>query len=170
VGVLHHLADPMQGWRKLVDALEPGGIMQIGLYSQAARRHLTDMRGYLTAKGLRGTADDIRQTRREIMDGVITESSASIMAMQDFYTLSECRDLLFHAEEHLFTLPQIKQTLATLGLTFLGFSLLDGQTWDSYRRTNPADTQGTNLDGWQAFEQKHPDSFGTMYRFWVQKA
>ena len=37
-GVLHHLADPFAGWRVLVALLRPRGLMNIGLYSKAARR------------------------------------------------------------------------------------------------------------------------------------
>ena len=37
VGVLHHLGDPLAGWRVLVDLLRPGGLMQISAY--IARLH-----------------------------------------------------------------------------------------------------------------------------------
>ena len=37
-GVLHHLDNPMAGWRVLVDLMEPDGLMKISLYSQTARR------------------------------------------------------------------------------------------------------------------------------------
>jgi 2-polyprenyl-3-methyl-5-hydroxy-6-metoxy-1,4-benzoquinol methylase len=30
-GVLHHLADPLAGWRVLLSLLRPGGFMMIGL-------------------------------------------------------------------------------------------------------------------------------------------
>ena len=36
VGVLHHMADTFEGWRRLTKCLAPGGIMRIALYS--ARR------------------------------------------------------------------------------------------------------------------------------------
>ena len=39
----------------------------------------------------------------------------------DFYTMSTFRDLLFHVQEHRFTIPKIKDCLAQLGLTFCGF-------------------------------------------------
>ena len=32
-GVLHHLADPLVGWRVLLSLLRPGGYMRVGLYS-----------------------------------------------------------------------------------------------------------------------------------------
>ena len=36
-GVLHHLSDPMAGWRVLRGLLAPGGLMRIALYSRRAR-------------------------------------------------------------------------------------------------------------------------------------
>jgi tetratricopeptide (TPR) repeat protein len=37
-GVLHHLADPLEGWRVLLSLLRPGGLMYLGLYSERARQ------------------------------------------------------------------------------------------------------------------------------------
>src|SRR5690606_20501618 len=36
VGVLHHMADPWAGWRKLLGCLKPAGLMYIGLYSSVS--------------------------------------------------------------------------------------------------------------------------------------
>ena len=41
--------------------------------------------------------------------------------MLDFFSLSEVRDLLFHVQEHTFTIPEIKDMLSKLGLIFCGF-------------------------------------------------
>ena len=35
-GVLHHMSEPMTGWRVLTDLLKPSGLMRIGLYSELA--------------------------------------------------------------------------------------------------------------------------------------
>ena len=39
----------------------------------------------------------------------------------DFYSLSGCRDLLFHVQEHRLNLPEIAAFIADAGLAFLGF-------------------------------------------------
>ena len=36
-GVLHHMAQPFEGWRVLASLRKPGGRMRIGLYSEAGR-------------------------------------------------------------------------------------------------------------------------------------
>ena len=41
VGVLHHLRDPLEGWRILLSLLRPGGFMRVGLYSALARQQST---------------------------------------------------------------------------------------------------------------------------------
>ena len=53
-----------------------------------------------------------------------SETAANIASQhRDFFSTSECRDLLFHCQEHRFTLPQISAFLAESGLAFLGFEL-----------------------------------------------
>ena len=32
VGILHHMDDPLTGWKVLVDRLRSGGLMKVGLY------------------------------------------------------------------------------------------------------------------------------------------
>ncbi|SVE23291.1 uncharacterized protein METZ01_LOCUS476145, partial [marine metagenome] len=46
-GVLHHMADPITGWKILLSRLSPDGLMKIGLYSEYARRHVVDVRKWI---------------------------------------------------------------------------------------------------------------------------
>ena len=48
VGVLHHMDEPMAGWKVIVDLLKPGGLMKIGLYSELARHHIVKIRKEIT--------------------------------------------------------------------------------------------------------------------------
>ena len=43
-GVLHHMENPMVGWKILTECLKPGGLMMIGLYSDLARQHIAKVR------------------------------------------------------------------------------------------------------------------------------
>ncbi|MFN7147405.1 MAG: class I SAM-dependent methyltransferase, partial [Myxococcota bacterium] len=43
-GVLHHTADPAGGFRALVDAVRPGGLVVVGLYSVTGRLLLPTLR------------------------------------------------------------------------------------------------------------------------------
>ena len=92
-----------------------------------------------------------------------------VMSNRDFYSVSSCRDLLFHVQEHRFTLPEIDHMLQGLGLRFVGFELNDPEAVAAYRSGYPDDPEMTDLGQWDRFEQDHPDLFIAMYQFWCQK-
>ena len=87
----------------------------------------------------------------------------------DFCSISECRDLLFHAQEHRTTLQLIKAALAENQLTFLGFEI-DSWVRRQYAACFPDDSAMTDLDHWHEFEVENPLTFVRMYQFWAQKA
>jgi Flp pilus assembly protein TadD/SAM-dependent methyltransferase len=167
-GVLHHLADPLQGWRVLLSILRPNGLMQIALYSEIARAHVVAAREFIATRGYRATVDDIRRCRQDILALDETSPARAIVRSGDFYNTSNCRDLLFHVQEHRFTLLQIKTFLAENGLELLGFEL-DANVLQRYRAQFPDDPACTNLDHWHAFEQQNPHTFARMYQFAVQR-
>ncbi|MCK7581392.1 MAG: class I SAM-dependent methyltransferase [Chromatiales bacterium] len=51
VGVLHHLQDPIAGWKALLAHLRPDGFMSIGLYSEWARRDIVRVREQIAREG-----------------------------------------------------------------------------------------------------------------------
>jgi SAM-dependent methyltransferase len=167
--VLHHLRDPAAGWRVLCSLLRPGGAMRIGLYSELARRHVVRAREIVAAGGHAATADGIRACRAEILSRQDDPLLARVARGGDFYSLSGCRDLLFHVQEHRFTLPRIAALLADLGLVFLGFELPDAAVAERYRTRFPGDRSPGDLGRWHEFETEHPDTFAQMYQFWVRK-
>jgi SAM-dependent methyltransferase len=169
-GVLHHLADPAAGWRALLSILRPGGLMRIGLYSELARRHVVLAREEIATRGsgYGQNPDDIRRLRQEIMAMDADTPIRKVINFSDFFSLSECRDLLFHVQEHCFTLPQIAQFLAESDLVFLGFDLA-AEAMEKYARRFPEDGAAINLDLWNQYEKENPDTFAQMYVFWVQR-
>ena len=167
VGVLHHLIDPFAGWRTLLSRLRPGGFMSLGFYSELSRRHVVKAREIIAARGYASTPSDIRRFRQDLALHASAELKWLSMS-PDFYSTSECRDLLFHVQENRLTLDQIESFIAEFGLHFVGFEL-DPQILRQYRARFADDVCGTNLRNWAHFEADHPDTFGGMYRFWVQK-
>lgn len=87
----------------------------------------------------------------------------------DFFSISECRDLLFHVQEHRMTLAGIDTFLRENNLTFLGFDIA-ADVLQAYKRRFPGDRAATNLSQWQIFENENPDTFIGMYQFLIQKA
>lgn len=166
LGVLHHMNDPMTGWRILTDLMEAGGLIKIALYSASARQHISRIREEIARAKVMETEIDIREYRRELANSsdhdhqLLKESS-------DFYSVSTLRDLIFHVQEHQFTLPLIKNHIDELGLKFCGFENqdIDNKFMELYG-TN-ADINDLSL--WHQFEKIHPSAFAGMYQFWCQK-
>jgi SAM-dependent methyltransferase len=166
-GVLHHLADPGKGWRVLLSLLRPDGIMHVGLYSALARRNIAKARGFVTARGYRSSADDIRRARQELAATAASEPAfADVLRYPDFYATSECRDLLFHAQECDFTIPQIQSFLDENGLRFLGFLKPDALA--AFGQRFPG-SDAADLNLWHQFETENPDTFKGMYEFWIKR-
>ena len=88
--------------------------------------------------------------------------------IKDFFSLSDCRDLLFHVQEHRFTLPQIGAALQALKLEFLGFKLEDRGALRNFTKSHLGKRALTSLDLWHEFELENPDTFRDMYQFWYK--
>jgi tetratricopeptide (TPR) repeat protein/2-polyprenyl-3-methyl-5-hydroxy-6-metoxy-1,4-benzoquinol methylase len=167
-GVLHHLADPFVGWRTLLSRLRPGGFMSLGFYSELARRHVVKAREFIAARGYASTPDDIRRFRQDLIVKDMSVELQWLSKVPDFYSTSDCRDLLFHVQEHRLTLGQVESFLAEFGLRFIGFQL-DPRVLNQYRVRFTDDPSCTNLRNWARFEADNPDTFVGMYQFWIQQ-
>jgi SAM-dependent methyltransferase len=167
-GVLHHLADPWYGWHVLLSLLRPGGFMKLGFYSRIARRKITLIRKHIAEKSYGATVDDIRKCRQELLGNAGNSDFDSILKTPDFFSVSSCRDLLFHVQEHCLSLIEIDQFLKNNKLKFLGFEI-DEQVLAAYKQCFPVDLAATDLVRWHAFENENPDIFFGMYQFWIQK-
>ncbi len=94
---------------------------------------------------------------------------AKVYSGTDFFSLSNCRDLLFHVQEHRFTLPWIEEALTSLKLKFLGFEMQDHRVMRMFRKSHPSRGAPTSLSLWHKFELKNPNTFLGMYQFWCKK-
>ena len=166
VGVLHHMRDPLKGWSVLVELLEPKGLLKIGLYSELARRNLKKIRDEVLNYKQTVTGKEVKKLRNELIESP-DQLCHELSQIDDFYSLSEFRDLMLNVQEHHFTIPRIADSLDRFGLKFCGFSDRDiiFQFQDFFdTRANPYD-----LALWTEFEKEHPDTFIGMYNFWCQK-
>jgi tetratricopeptide (TPR) repeat protein/2-polyprenyl-3-methyl-5-hydroxy-6-metoxy-1,4-benzoquinol methylase len=165
-GVLHHMDDPVAGWRILSDCLKPSGLMKIALYSELARQHIVEMRQEISKAGI-GSSDAAMKLYRKTVMSSDQNHYKQIFNFMDFYSLSELKDLLFHVQEHRFTLPQIQDCLSELGLKFCGFE--SPKVVSHFKLTNSGADDPYNLDRWHSYEEANPRAFAGMYDFWCQK-
>ncbi len=166
-GVLHHMKKPLDGLKALLDILKINGFMKLGLYSQLARRDIVKIKEYISSFNLQPNIEGIRKLREDIMADKI-ENLGALKQYGSFYSTSEFRDLCFHVQEHRFTIEQLMQTFISNELQFLGF-LLPQRTKTLYNKHFPKDQKLTNLNNWAIFEEKYPDTFRSMYQFWICK-
>ena len=165
-GVLHHMDDPLAGWRVLTDCLKPGGLMKIGLYSEMARQHIVKLRQEISEAGI-GSGDAAMKSFRKTVMTSDQNHHKSVLNSNSFYSLSELKDFLFHMQEHRFTIPQIQNCLSELGLKFCGFEA--DKTVSHFKIKNTHKDDPYSLDKWEAYEEANPRAFAGMYQFWCQK-
>lgn len=169
VGVLHHMDDPLEGLRRLVRVLRPNGLLNVGLYSKIGRRHIIKAKSIYDPPSRTVSDDELREIRLKIICDDDKEMVDNIMGYKDFYTLYDCRDLLFHENEYNFDLVEISNMLCDVGLEFVGFDLHDRALLGEYMTMFPDDRGATSLENWSRFEEVHPDAFSSMYVFWCRK-
>jgi SAM-dependent methyltransferase len=164
-GVLHHMGDPEAGWRELVQQLKPGGLMKIALYSEFARGDIEAARSTIKHLDLASDQKSIKSFRQQIKDRSYPDLFP-LTTWSDFYCFSEFGDLVFHVQEHRFTLLQIQGLLKKLRLNFAGFELINNK---EFIDQNPAPEALYDLEIWHNFEVENPTYFSGMYQFWCQK-
>jgi SAM-dependent methyltransferase len=165
IGVLHHLKDPLAGWRILLSLLRPGGVMLVGLYSVSARKAINVGRAFVSERGYRSTPEDIRACRQALIANEYLRRELG--SIHDFFTMSDCRDMLFHVMEHQFTIPQIKAFIVEERLSFLGFDI-DQENLARFQQQFADPAALVDLDCWERFEAANPRAFIQTYLFYVQ--
>jgi len=167
VGVLHHLEDPLAGWRSLVRRVRPGGLMRIGLYARRGRAEVVAAREVIARQGLPDTEEGIRAARQRLLGLPEDHPARPIVWSPDFSSVTGCRDLLFHVREHTYTLPRLAAELDELSLRFLGFQHADPSVPAAYHDRWPHDLDQLDLSRWEELEADAPRCFSGMYVFWV---
>jgi len=162
-GVLHHLDDPFAGWHILCEQLRPGGFMRIALYSAHARKVITEIRANFDKEHVNTAIESMRSFRQEIFTNE-GHPNRKLIHWNDFYTASMFRDLVFHENEHCFSIHEVKECLDKLGLQLIGFTGVSQEFTEKYRSMYPSDPQGINLDNWAEFEEVNPTTFSGMYK------
>ena len=126
-------------------------------------------RELIKAKNLKNTTEDIKNLRQDVIfkkDDLLIQQ---LINSADFYSTSTVRDLLFHVQEHRFTIPQISKILQDFNLEFLGFTFSNKNIKNKFSKIFPDDKKNTSLDNWHQFETDNPNTFAGMYPFCVKK-
>ena len=167
VGVLHHMAEPLTGWRALLGCLAPHGLMRIGLYSAIARRNLTALRNDPAYPGP-GCDDQALRAFRQSLLVRQDEQALDARKFVDFWDARSFRDMLLHVCEHRLSLAEIARFLEEERLAFRGFQL-PKQSQAMFWQRFAFETWPGSLENWARFEEEWPQLFENMYLFWCEK-
>ena len=140
--------------------------MKIGLYSELSRSHIVKIRREISDLGGDSNDDAMKSLRAMVMTSDQNHHK-QILNSNDFYSLSTLKDLLFHVQEHRFTIPIIQDCLSELGLKFCGFE--SKKIVSHFTSVNTEANDRYDLKKWQAYEAANPKVFVGMYQFWCQK-
>lgn len=168
-GVIHHMADTGKAMGLLANRLKPGGIMYLGLYSEIGRQSVVKVRELIAQRGYSQDDSGIRQARRDIMRELDPALAPLLSPASDFWTMSDTRDLIFHVQEHRFTLLEIGRMIESCGLTFLGLALRNPADKLVFSQEFPEADAARSISNWHEFEKRHPETFGDTYKIWLQK-
>jgi 2-polyprenyl-3-methyl-5-hydroxy-6-metoxy-1,4-benzoquinol methylase len=87
-GVIHHMKEPLEGWKKLLSRLKPEGVIKLALYSKIARESVIECRELIKEKGFQSTPEGIRDFRQYIIGLDDGNPIKKIAGRNDFYTMS----------------------------------------------------------------------------------
>jgi tetratricopeptide (TPR) repeat protein/2-polyprenyl-3-methyl-5-hydroxy-6-metoxy-1,4-benzoquinol methylase len=167
-GVLHHLENPFEGWKVLLSLLRTNGLMKLGFYSELARRDIVRVRNLIDKERIGSSSKEIRDFRKYLHGLKNSEDYGFATNSLDFFGTSTCRDLLFHIQEHRMNLKVLNRFIKEHDLNFLGFEPY-GSMLRTYKNRFQNDPSATNLNQWHIYEEENPDTFFSMYQFWIQK-
>jgi 2-polyprenyl-3-methyl-5-hydroxy-6-metoxy-1,4-benzoquinol methylase len=168
-GVLHHMEDPEQGLQSLSNLLSPTGVMKIALYSETARKQVITFRKLIAQNKQQSGKDlDQRLLRQALLMNQIPGDWNEIVNSHDFYSMSNCRDLIFHEQEHQFTPNKISILLADNQLDFIGM-LPTTSARQAFEQSIGNMYDKNTLENWNKVEQEQEDIFSGMYQFYCRK-
>ncbi len=168
-GVLHHLREPLAGLKVLARLARAGGFVKLGLYSARARAGVNAARELIRRQGLAPSAHAIKAFRQQVLASAPDSPLRKLLRARDFYSLSECRDLLFHVEEHQYSLPQVEELVRAAGLAPLGLAKqLPRNAVLAWRKLFPGEANMQSARNWDAVEAAYPELFLGMFHFWCR--
>ncbi len=130
-GVLHHLDDPLAGFRALAACLAPDGGMGVMLYGPFGRTGVYHAQAMLRMLGGDADADVRLDLARRLLDGLpATNWLKRNPFVGDHASLGDAGvfDLLLHQRDRAYTVPEIAELLAGSGLRLV--TLIDPLRYD----------------------------------------
>ena len=123
----------------------------------------------MAERGFAPTIEGIRQGRQAILALDEQAPARQVVNYLDFFTASECRDMLFHVQEHQMTLAEIAGFIAENNVEFVGLQVESDASAAIQRSDFPTPRPAAISILWQTYEAENPSAFTGMYQFWIRK-
>ncbi len=169
-GVLHHLKDPARGLALLHAKLADRGQLLLEVYTESGRTSIVAGIALRQEHDLPATPGGIRRFRDIVRSLPADHPAAGLASLSDFYALSECRDLVFHVQEHRFTIGSLESLFKTAGFRLLNLEPEGDLASVRFASMFPGSNPGTDLAAWAQVERRFPGTFGSMYTLRLAKA
>ena len=168
VGVLHHMKNPALGLRALKFAMARGHGLKVGVYTESGRQNVVAGIALRENLGLSTSPSDMRRLRKIVADLTDDHPAKSMMGWRDFYSLSEWRDLVFHVQEHRFTVQTFGKIAREAGLGIKRMNI-PHKALTAFKQAYPEANPGSDIAKWHTVEMNNPGIFGPMYNFHLTK-
>ncbi len=166
-GVLHHMEDPKKAFNILTSKLNDKGFFKLALYAKKYRETLSFEKSLIKKFNFQPNLEGVRRAR-EILFEEGRNKMFSSAVIKDFYSTSECIDLLMHAQELSYDIDGLENFFKS-DYNFLGFVFSNNSKKKLYKEKFPEDYKGLNLENWGKLENENPGLFSAMYQIWLQK-
>ncbi|MBT5239363.1 MAG: methyltransferase domain-containing protein [Rhodospirillaceae bacterium] len=166
-GVLHHLRDPGAGLKALKSVYSGKGEFLLAVYTESGRQSVVAGIALRKEYGLDATPDGIRRFRKLVYELPEQHVVKGLLRSADFYSLHDCRDLVFNIQEHRFNLLTLSELLSDNGLAFAGIKI-QSSVMELFQRMYADQNAAKDPGCWHAFEQAYPGVFGSMYHVTVR--
>lgn len=166
-GVLHHMESAAAGLKSLRPLLASGGFMRLAFYSRRGRAEVAAARAFIAERGWTDSVDQMREARQAIFDLEATHPARALIHSADFCNLDGLHDLLFNVHEQWYTPAEIRQMLHECDLRAVGVDTPDLAAQAAFVRRHPAPADRANLDLWEDFEIRFPETFRGMVHVWA---
>jgi len=172
-GVLHHMAVPQDGLAALEKVLTPNGSMFLAFYSQTAREPLSNIKkDILTSMAV--TEEEISQNDVRKWRGSLNENHKDnlLYNLVDFFYLNGLYDLLFHPQQSEYNLLELDEMLSQCGLKFEAMKqqAIKKELINKVNLKKLSTEELNTINFWHEFELENPNTFKSMYQFFVTKA
>ena len=166
-GVLHHMEDPKKAFNILTEKLNDKGYFKLALYAKKYRETLNFEKSLIKKFKLKPNLEDVRRARELLFEEGKNKMFSS-SSIRDFYSTSECIDLLMHSQELSYDIDELENFFKS-NYNFLGFVFANNSKKKLYDQNFSEDYKRLNLKNWKKLESNNPTLFSSMYQIWLKK-